>query len=45
MGRGNKRITTWEQICLMWIMMIIWGGLLFLFLYVIIVLYNLLMGY
>jgi len=45
MGRSNKRVTTWEQICLIWVMMIIWGGLLFLFIWTVVSIYNLIMGY
>ena len=45
MGRSNKRITTWEQICLIWVMMIIWGGLFFLFIWTVVSIYNLIMGY
>jgi hypothetical protein len=45
MGRGNKRLSTFDQIILIWIMMVIWGGLLFLCIYVVVFIYNILMGY
>ena len=44
MGRGNKRLTTFDQILLIWTMMFIWGGLLGLCVFIIIFIYNLLMG-
>jgi hypothetical protein len=44
MGRSNKRITTFEQICLIWIMMLIWGGFLFLIIAIVTCIYNLVVG-
>ncbi len=44
MGRGYKGLDTWEQICLIWFMMIIWGGLLFLFIWTIVTIYKLIIG-
>jgi len=44
MGRSNKRLSTFDQIVLIWIMMAIWGGLLSLCVFIVVFIYNLLMG-
>jgi len=34
MGRGNKRITTFEQIFTIWLSMLIWSSILIFFIWV-----------